>query len=141
MFRLLVSSEDLSKGCFESFWTKIIVSKGKQLSLYLQRRRKLNKWQRWDSHIIKIGLLQHLTHQPGARFLYLSIQCLTIPSCSPCIPIFHSVFPFHFTGMLFSLLHNTFLHPYTSAPFLSSRFFCSFASCLFCLFCFVFSFS
>ena len=134
MFRLLKSSADLSKGCFESFQTKIIVSKGKQLSLYLHRRRKLNKQQRRDSRIIKIGLLQHLTHQPGAQFLYVCIQSFTILSFSHCIPIFHSVFPFNFTGILFSLPHSILLHLYTSSPFLSSKFFCSFAFCLICLF-------
>lgn len=44
-----------------------------------------------------------------------------------------SIFPFHFTRMLFCLLHSTFLHPCIHHHSFPSRFFCSFV-CLFCLF-------
>lgn len=58
----------------------------------------------------------------------------------------HSAFPFLFTGMLFFLLHSTFLHSYTSSPLCSSQillfFFLLFVLsglgfCC-CCFCFVF---
>lgn len=80
-----------------------------------------------------MGLLRHLTQQPGAGFL-----CFCICPLPTLYPIFHSVLPYHCSRISFVLFHIMFCPPSTSSTLLPSSIFCSFVSCLFCPFYYCF---